>query len=365
MDIWFRVDASLQIGSGHVMRCLTLAGELRWQGVEVLFISRQLEGHLCDYIERAGFEVRRLPAPPPPPPQMTHSSLLGVSGITDAEETRALFSSMGASPDWLIVDNYALDARWESLMRPLVDHVMVIDDLANRSHDCDLLLDQNLYKNMEVRYDGLVPKHCRKLLGPKYALLRPEFMEARKHLRKRAGNVSRILIFFGGSDMSNETTKVLEAVRLLNRPEIAIDVIVGEANPHKEQVRQLCANMSNATFYCNVDNMAQMLARSDLAIGAGGSTTWERCCLGVPSLVLSIADNQKAIATECYKVGACNYLGDSNNATSLQVANEINKMLHNPELLLNYGQKAVDLVDCKGVLRVGKILLERSVVRTS
>jgi UDP-2,4-diacetamido-2,4,6-trideoxy-beta-L-altropyranose hydrolase len=339
------------------MRCLTLAGELRRQGAEVLFISRQLEGHLCNSIERAGFEIWRLPAPTIV--DVAHSSLLGVSGMIDAEETRAVFSSMGISPDWLIVDNYALDAHWETLMRPLADHLMVIDDLANRPHNCDLLLDQNLYANMEVRYDGLVPKHCRKLLGPKYALLRPEFMKVRKHLRKRAGNVCRILIFFGGSDMSNETTKALEAVRLLNLPEIAIDVIVGETNPHKEQVRQLCDDMSNTTFYCNVDNMAQMLARSDLTIGAGGSTTWERCCLGVPSIVLSIADNQEAIADECYKVGACNYLGNSNNVTTVQLANEINKMVQRPDSLINYGRKAVNLVDCKGVIRVGEILLKR------
>jgi len=205
LKILIRTDSSVQIGTGHVMRCLTLADELRERGAEIVFVCRDFAGNLCGYTEG----------------NLKHAAWLGADWQTDARQVEEIIKDFNTHPDWLVVDHYALDERWERYLRSYVKKIMVIDDLADRPHDCDLLLDQNFYENLESRYDGLAPSGCKKLLGPKYALLRPEFREERKNLRKRDGYVKRIMIFFGGSDPTNETTKALEAVRMLNRPDIA------------------------------------------------------------------------------------------------------------------------------------------------
>ena len=227
-----RTDASVQIGTGHhVMRYLTLADELREHGAGAIFVCREFDGNLCGYIEEKGYIVHRLPVPNKQKHNiegnLKHAAWLGTDWHTDARQVEEIIKDLDTALDWLVVDHYALDERWEGYLRPNVKKIMVIDDLADRVHDCDLLLDQNFYENLESRYDGLVPAWCKKLLGPKYALLRPEFREARRNLRKRDGHVKRIMIFFGGSDPTNETTKVLEAIRMLNRPDIATDVMVG------------------------------------------------------------------------------------------------------------------------------------------
>jgi len=226
MKIFVRADASVQIGTGHVMRCLTLADELRGRDAEIVFVCREFAGNLCGYIEEKGYVVHRLPVSDAPDQgvgaDLKHAAWLGADWQTDGGQVEEIIKRLAAPLDWLIVDHYALDERWEEYLRPYVKKIMVIDDLADRAHDCDLLLDQNFYENLESRYDGLVSAWCKKLLGPKYALLRPEFREARKNLRKRDGHVKRIMIFFGGSDPANETTKALEAIRMLKRPDIAV-----------------------------------------------------------------------------------------------------------------------------------------------
>lgn len=362
MWVVFRADASLQIGSGHVMRCLTLAGELRRQGVRVSFVSRLLEGHMCDHCERAGFEVFRLPLPPAVPllrsTPLPHAMWAGVEPARDAEETAQLLARLPRSPEWLVVDHYALDVGWEAVMRRHACRIMAIDDLADRRHDCDLLLDQNLHQQPDERYRALLPERCRTLLGPGYALLRPEFAEARGSLAPRDGRVRRLHLFFGGSDPGNETAKALRAVTLLQRPELTVEVVVGASNPHREELRQLCAATAGAVFHCGVDNMAQLMSRADCAIGAGGSATWERCCLGLPTLVLSLAENQVPIARECSRAGACRYLGAAQEIGSRRLAAALRHMLQEPMLLAGCAQKGMALVDGHGAARVGERLLD-------
>jgi UDP-2,4-diacetamido-2,4,6-trideoxy-beta-L-altropyranose hydrolase len=221
-NIVFRTDASVEIGSGHLMRCLTLADQLRGDGTEVAFICRDLPGGMFDLLDARGYRNARLDLAATSP-RLQHD---------DARATiEALAQLFPGGVDWLVVDQYELDAEWERLLRPLSRKLMVIDDLANRSHDCDLLLDQNYYRDLDSRYQGLVPEQCVTLLGPGYVLLRPEFTLARQRLRARDGIVRRILVFFGGSDPTNETEKVMAALRLLGRPDIDVDVVVGLANP--------------------------------------------------------------------------------------------------------------------------------------
>ncbi|MBL0225443.1 MAG: UDP-2,4-diacetamido-2,4,6-trideoxy-beta-L-altropyranose hydrolase [Geobacteraceae bacterium] len=183
MMVCIRTDASDVIGSGHVMRCLTLADELRQRGADVIFICRILLGNLIGLIEDKGYSVVRLQQPETEyiaaAEDVAHAAWLGVSWEQDAVDTIDAFGEK--HPKLLIIDNYALDSRWETKLRPYVEKIMVIDDLADRSHDCDLLLDQNLYQSIETRYDKLISESCKRLLGPKYALFRPEFVTARKN----------------------------------------------------------------------------------------------------------------------------------------------------------------------------------------
>jgi UDP-2,4-diacetamido-2,4,6-trideoxy-beta-L-altropyranose hydrolase len=350
-----RCDASIQVGSGHVMRCLTLANELGDRGAEVSFICREHPGNLFVQIEAAGFRLFRLPFAEASDSKLAHASWLGETQAVDARQTAAALQELG-EVDWLIVDHYALDAEWESAMRAYAKQIMVIDDLADRKHDCDVLLDQNFYKDMDVRYEGLLPPHCRKLLGPKYALLRPEFREARSKLRERDGSIRRVFVFFGGSDPTNETGKALRAIQSLGRTDIAVDVVVGAGNPHLEEIARLCEAMPQAALHRQISNMAELMANADLAVGAGGSTSWERCCLGLPTIVVSIAENQHMIAKNLAVTGAIGYLGASRAVTVNRVSEEMGRLSSSPECLLAMSQSGLAIVDGAGVSRVTRQL---------
>lgn len=303
---------------------------------------------MIGYVETKGYKVNRLPYLEVEKNKISgnlaHSEWLGVDWQTDAVETKSIIEKDGYT-DWLIVDNYALDRHWEEQMRSIAKKIMVIDDLADRPHDCDLILDQNLYEDINNRYNKLVPASCKKLLGPKYALLRKEFIEARKNLRERDGKVKNILIFFGGVDPTNETLKALEAIQMLNRPDIAIEVVVGAANPNKDKIRDICSTLPNAHYHCQVDSMANLMAKADLAIGAGGSTMWERCYLGLPSIIVAIADNQVEIAKTVAAEGAIRNLGLSNVVNVGSLLKAVSDIIENPTVLKDMGSIALDLVN--------------------
>jgi len=342
MNVVIRTDASHRIGTGHVMRCLPLADVLRGTGAAVSFICREHAGDLCHLIEQKGYAVHRLPCSEPETGIGGNEYLkwLAVSQEEDARQTATALQQEREKPRWLIVDHYALDKKWEKAMRLHTERIMVIDDLANRRHDCDLLLDQNLYEDLQTRYDDLLPPGCQKLLGPTYALLRPEFLQARQSLRERDGTVRRLLIFFGGVDPTNETAKALEAVKLLNRPEITVDVIVGAANPHADQHRKQCDDLTNITVHGQVKNMAELMANADLAIGAGGTTTWERCCLGLPTITIVIADNQQEMIETIAGRGAVWNMGWHASVSANDLRDRLKYALVNPKAVRAMGQAA-------------------------
>lgn len=358
-DIVIRADASVAMGTGHVMRCLTLAELLQARGAGVSFAVRELPVYLGEILEKKGFKThhlteggRRGHIETGPLPAASEGS----DWMKDAELTREVLAGRGGV-EWLIVDNYALDRRWEERVRPFAQRVMVIDDLADRPHDCDLLLDQNLYPDPEHRYEGLVPPHCRRLLGPRYALLRPEFREARKSMRDRNGRVRRILVFFGGSDSSNETENALNALAGLGRQDVAVDVVVGGANFHRERIAEICARLPWATLHIQVSTMARLMAEADLAIGGGGMTTWERCYMGLPTITVIIADNQAESTRGVAAAGACWNLGRSGEVTSDDMRRALESALERPEELRRMGRAALDLMG------VGAGDMHESVVR--
>lgn len=354
MKIVIRADASIAIGTGHIMRCLTLADELRSRGAEVHFICREHPGNLCELVEEHGYLLWRLVPPPTEYLSSKDGPYHTVPWQQDADETTTAMSDGGV--DWLIVDHYALDRRWEECLRTHVSKIMVIDDLADRPHDCDLLLDQNLYADMEGRYNGLVPESCQKLLGPRYALLRPEFVEACKQLRQRDGQVHRILVFFGGVDSSNETTKTLHALNTLHLQGVAVDVVVGGGNPHKDEVRLLC-EANGFSYHCQVSNIAELMASADLAIGGGGTATWERCAVGLPALIMVLADNQRELVQYGAQSGLCLSLGDASGVSADEIGTAVSFAMRFPATMRHLTEQCMATVDARGCSRVSSLLL--------
>ena len=324
MKVVIRVDASSQIGSGHVMRCLSLAAKLQKEhDAQVCFIMRQLVGNLFSLVQDKGYSVLPLPAEHTEQKLIGYEKWLTVPVEQDAKETIAELRTNG-TVDLLVVDSYAIDVTWENAVRPYVKKIMVIDDLANREHDCDLLLDQNLYEDMYTRYDRLVPSRCQLYLGPKYALLRDEFYEARKALRHRNGTIQNILVFYGGVDATKETLKALHALeKICNADFVTINVIVGSNNPCKGEIEKCCLMHTNWHYYCQISNMAEFMNQADLMLGAGGTTTWERCFLQLPAFVTAVAENQIEGCKYLEKCGIIKYLGFFNEVTENRIVSEV------------------------------------------
>ncbi len=350
--IAFRTDAGAQVGTGHFMRCLTLAYELNKQGAQIRFISRNLPTHLSDMLTEKGMEYLPLSIDDAKEAvdELAHASWLGTSQDLDAQATLQALADQTC--DWIIVDHYALDKRWESAVRGSCKKLMVIDDLADRQHDCDVLLDQNYYADMQTRYISKVPPHCQLLLGPRYALLREEFRTLREKVKVRTGDVKKILVFFGGLDADNYTSLAMQALAELNSKQ-QVDVVIGAQHPNREQIQQACINHG---FICHVQTtrMAELVAEADLAIGAGGSASWERCCLGLPALLVAVAGNQIDIAKALDSIGGCYYLGEKEAVNSSSIQHSINELLVAPDQVLSISRQAFSLVDGLGVNRVSE-----------
>ncbi len=311
MNIIFRVDASLEIGTGHMFRCLTLAEELASMGCQCYFISRACPGDLCQKVRDRGFDVIELPALSADRISQElvghdetpdHYRWLGVSWDTDSTETVGALGELElACCDWVIVDHYAIDFKWERALKTVCRKILVIDDLADRVHECDVLLDQNIGR-VESDYYDLVPNYCKLLLGPYYSILRPEFHKL------RSGNVSRpsthldfhILVAMGGVDNDNITGLVLDALDLCDFPVgTRVTVLLG---PHAPNLGAVYESANKITYRTSIEidstRVGQIMAESDISIGAAGATTWERCCLGLPTVVLCLAENQRYVVSQ-------------------------------------------------------------------
>jgi UDP-2,4-diacetamido-2,4,6-trideoxy-beta-L-altropyranose hydrolase len=354
-SVVFRTDASLRIGSGHVVRCLSLAAVLCTRGARCRFVCRTLDGHLIDAVARAGYEVMALPVIPASAGAATsgvaHAAWLEADWETDARQTVAAIDAQ--RPGWLVVDHYALDARWEALLRAQAEHLLVIDDLADRSHDCDVLLDQNLGRQAGD-YVGRVPGKCRVVVGPQFALLRPEFAALRESslARRAQPRLGRVLVTMGGVDRDNVAAAVLEALQRTALPVGSrITVVMGAAAPALAAVRAQASAMRWPTeVQVGVDDMAALMAESDLAIGAAGGTAWERCCLGLPSLVVVLADNQQLAAQALDRAGAAVLLGDAEQVAQRLPA--ILQRLASPGELARLTRACSRVTDGRGAERV-------------
>jgi UDP-2,4-diacetamido-2,4,6-trideoxy-beta-L-altropyranose hydrolase len=336
MRVVFRADASLDIGYGHVKRCLTLAHALRERGDTVSFICASRPGDLRQLIRGEGVEVQTIDDSP--------------VWSDDAKQTRAALSG-GGKPDWLVVDHYGFDAGWEKLLRGSARRLMVIDDLADRPHDCDLLLDQNLVGGMKSRYDGKVPAGCRTLLGPRYAMVQAEYARRHGQARIRSGKIERILISFGGADTSGLAARSLSAFLQLGREDVGVDIVVRAEQRDIGKIESIAGGKKNIRVHRDVPTLAPLMAEADLAIGAGGSTSWERLCLGLPSIVITIAENQRPIAEALQEAMLVKWLGGGSEASEADIAASLEDLLVSG-LDGEWSARCLAVVDGLGVTRV-------------
>ncbi|AMK26079.1 MULTISPECIES: UDP-2,4-diacetamido-2,4,6-trideoxy-beta-L-altropyranose hydrolase [Sphingobium] len=363
--VLFRADASLSIGTGHVMRCLTLANALVGNGAEVLFLCRDFPGHLGGLVRERGYGLILLPPPgklfrPLDEISPAHASWLGMRWQEDAKDCVPYINAF--APDWLVVDHYALDRRWEAAVRPPNARLLVIDDLADREHDADILLDQNAGRK-ESDYAGLLPDICQLFVGPRFALLRPEFAEKRREAlaRRNMPVPRRILITLGGIDKNNATRRVLEALQSAGLPfDYEITVVMGASAPWVAEVRAAASQLPWPTrVIVNATNMAQIMAESDLAIGAAGSTSWERCALGLPTLQLVLAENQRDAARALAATGAAMTIDVGMNL-SASLAHCLKLFDEDMSLLPRMAHSAAQICDGSGVDSLNNWLFDRT-----
>lgn len=332
MRLLFRTDVSSIIGTGHLMRCITIAIEAKRRGWRSCFIIRDAEKSTIKLLQSFGIEFRILVTKDliqkPNPKRFDHENWLTVSQEIDAKDTLEIMREF--KPDWIVVDHYALDKIWYRMVRKFRSKIFIIDDLGDRELDCDLLLDQNLGAS-EKKYKYTVPNTCNLLLGPHYALLRDEFKDWRKKSIERRIDidVKSVLITMGGADLENYTLAVLkELSRSKYAEKCLFKVILGRNYEHSNNLNKFVQSFELETeISTNITNMAQVMSESDLCIGAAGSTSWERCCLGLPTITLAIARNQ----IDLLEVMSQN---------DITIASNLGKILDDFDFLIGDGQKS-------------------------
>jgi UDP-2,4-diacetamido-2,4,6-trideoxy-beta-L-altropyranose hydrolase len=354
----FRVDASLRIGTGHVMRCLTLADELRARGGACHFVCRTMKGDMIGAIRARDYPVTPLPAADGHGDMEgpAHAAWLETDWQADAHETIAALADL--QPDWMVTDHYALDARWESAVRPFCGRMMALDDLADRTHDCDLLVDQTFGRDATA-YADWTPPGCRLLAGAQYALLRPQFHQLRHTAPGRqGGEVQRILVSLGGVDPDNCTLAVLQALQLSHLPQdCRITVVMTDNSVWLEQVRDFASRaVRPIEVLCNVGDMADLMAQAELAVGAGGTTSWERCCLGLPTILIVVAENQRTIAENLSAAGVVTVI--AREEIAVQLPAEVERLASNAQARLVMSHAAAAVTDGLGCAHVADAMRE-------
>lgn len=323
MRILIRVDGSVQVGTGHIMRCLALAARLS-PHADITFICRAETGHLGQLIAAQGFKLLMLPA---------------TTALNEQQDAAACLQHLDTHYDLLIIDHYALGAKYSQAMRGQCRYIMVIDDLANRSHDCDILLDQNLLPDAPSRYTALVPASCHLMLGPRFALLREEFYQSAPPRQR-----NRILVNFGGSDAQNLTGMAIDALGQLKLSDIHADMVIGTSHPRRDALARQLAEQENFTLHVQCNYMAKLMRQASLMLGSGGTSHWERCICALPGLVVTVADNQEATTRYLAEQGACVWLGKAEEMSASYLAAQLDKYLKLPDQLETMSRAANKIV---------------------
>ena len=323
----FRLDANARIGAGHLMRCMTIANELDQKFYRCYFICSGLIQPLQALITDKGYKF-----------------------YIEDNENNILKIIENLKPDYLIIDHYGIDAKFESSAYSLTKHMLVIDDMANRTHFCDLLLDQSPLRS-EADYKQIINPDCKLLLGPDYALIRPGFRQLRK---TKITSWEKGLISFGGSDPYNITLLILKALdSQLEVKKIKWTIIAGAANKHWKSLKDFTKySQMDITLINQTNQVAMVMANHDFAIGAAGSMAWERSCIGLPSLTIPIEDNQR-VGIEHIKHFSLGQTLEVSEITSSVLLTTLKTLEHRANDYLKRNQA---LVDGYGVDRLSKLL---------
>ena len=350
MRVLIRADASTTIGSGHIARCLTLANVLRKDGAEVTFACRQLPGHPLKRLADEGYVALGLPER-----YAQERREADVEAFLPWQaDIDALAAALKDPPrfDWLIVDHYGLDARWEKAARPFADRLMALDDLANRPHAVDVLLDQNYSAQVQHRlYDPWLEPGCTTLLGPRFALLRDEFQCEAITIKPR---VERVVVNFGGFDAARQVYATMLALQGFD--ELRVDFVAGLHNPEWETMSELAKAHPNWRLHALVSDFFRLMQHADLFIGAGGGTTWERAALGLPTICISVANNQQPNAQLLADAGMHRYLGPYQNLAPECLVAAIAELIGDRSQRQALADRSRTLVDGRGTRRVADAL---------
>lgn len=331
--IFIRTDASILIGTGHVRRCLVITEQLKDLGIEVIFICRELDGHLQEFIQKSGFNVIFLKNLPEPPKDQ-----ICPFQIKDAEQTASLLQKN----DILFIDHYSLDQAFEKYVKQTANaHIMVLDDLLNRQHDCDSFID---YMPFTRNYSKCVNGTAKKFIGLDYLPIRQEFFNVRQSVNKINHKIKNVLIFLGGNDPDNVTNFILRILSQETYSHLTVTAIIGSNCPHIDNLKNEFYDKSNINLYVQASNMAELLAKTDIAIGSGGTNTWERIYLGVPSIVFQLAENQKEVCHYLDTENLCAYYGDIKNLDQDKFKKLFNNFISDYKKLCDIQERSLKLI---------------------
>lgn len=347
MRVAVRVDASRAIGTGHVRRMVALARGLESCGADVRFVWRDLGIDVAAMLPLAEWALPALPAPSgdfiADAGAPDHAHWAGVSAKQDAAETLAAIRDF--APDWVVVDHYGFAADWHEAMRDGCGaRIAVIDDLADRALAADVVVDHNHHADHRAKYAEVLATPAWVLGGPRFALLGSAFAEAERLVV--ADNVASIGVFMGGVDADGMSVAVLDAIDAAGFA-APVEVVTTSANPGLEALRARVAARPGASLTVDLPDLAAFFARHQLQVGAGGGATWERCCIGAPTILLSVAENQQAVIPALVERGVV--LG-AQPGEALVAA--IRQALGDADLRRRMADAARALVDGRGALRV-------------
>lgn len=362
MKVIIRTDSSHLIGTGHVVRCLTLAKYLRSRGDKIKFVCRRLPGMIVDLIRSSDIEVHLIGSPIEAEQNLQcktndapHGYWLPVSEQQDAMEFIEVAQGLGHA-DWIIVDHYALTEVWEKqVLNSFQTRLFFIDDLADRKHHCDILLDA-CSLNERNPYAGLVPNHTQVYQGPLYAILRSQFISHRPKEYRSQSEIRSVMVFSGGRSYPEFLTLMIETLSSDSFKTLHKHFVIPDFERHAFPIQKNLLGIKNVHVHRRIDNMAEFMSHMNLYIGSGGLITWERFCVGLPGLVVSVADNQTAISKTLGDLGYQIYLGESSKLSVDQLSQELVRICGNPNHLNECGRKAFDLVDGRGIERVYQLM---------
>lgn len=330
----FRVDGSAEIGIGHVMRCITLAEELSRRNFRPVFCTKPIDRLLVNEILEKDFEVSEIP--------------IVANPKEDAGYLMLAVQKYGARV--VILDGYNFNSYYLKQIRKDSGLLFSIDDIAQTYYCSDIVLNQNINATSRM-YSGKVSKGTKLLLGVDYAILRPEFK--RLHIHKRSFNkVNNILVTFGGADRDNQTPKVLKALEKV-RADFHITVVSGISNPNKDSIRDYVTSSNKSIeVFDNAKNMGELMLNADIAISSGGSTAWELCCLGLPTLQIILAENQEGAAEELDRREVTVNLGWHERVSEDDIVATVEELINNAEKRSRMSCNGRSIVDGRGAERV-------------